>query len=134
MNIENNDSMVASLLRMFKNIYYACRRVIIIALHGNSRAVDSIIYIRNGEIKLSGTVYGSVGYDYKIVYPEDAFFVTEKFRYTSPELMKEGMCGGDEAIVEYTLEPRKRGLFRVYEELYFRGKLENRVLHHYWAV
>ena len=45
MNIENNDSMVASLLRMFKNIYYACRRVIIIALHGNSRAVDSIIYI-----------------------------------------------------------------------------------------
>lgn len=134
MNIENNDSMVASLLRMFKNIYYACRRVIIIALHGNSRAVDSIIYIRNGEIKLSGTVYGSVGYDYKIVYPKDAFFVTEKFRYTSPELMKEGMCGGDEAIVEYTLEPRKRGLFRVYEELYFRGKLENRVLHHYWAV
>ena len=134
MNIENNDSMVASLLRMFKNIYYACRRVIIIALHGNSRAVDSIIYIRNGEIKLSGTVYGSVGYDHKIVYPKDAFLVTEKFRYTSPELMKEGVCGGDEAIVEYTLEPRKRGLFRVYEELYFRGKLENRVLHHYWAV
>ena len=48
--------------------------------------------------------------------------------------MKEGMCGGDEAIVEYTLEPRKRGLFRVYEELYFRGKLENRVLRHYLVV
>ena len=134
MNIENNDSMVASLLRMFKNIYYSCRRVIIIALHGNSRAVGSIIYIRNGEIKLSGTVYGSVGYDHKIVYPKDAFLVTEKFKYTSPELMKEGMCGGDEAIVEYTLEPRKRGLFKVREELYFRGKLESRVLHHYLVV
>lgn len=134
MNIENNDSMVASLLRMFKNIYYSCRRFIIIALHGNNRAVDAIIDIRNGEIKLSGTIYASVGYDYKIVYPKDAFLVTEKFKYTSPELMKEGMCGGDEAIVEYTLEPRKRGLFKVREELYFRGNLENRVLHHYWVV
>jgi hypothetical protein len=48
--------------------------------------------------------------------------------------MKEGMCGGDEAIVEYTLEPRKRGLFRVYEELYFRRNLEKRVFHRYWVV
>ncbi len=134
MNHIDNDSMTARLLYMFKNIYYACRRVIIIALHSNSRAVDSIIYIRNGEIKLSGTVYGSVGYDYKIVYPEDAFFVTEKFRYTSPELMKEGVCGGDEAIVEYTLKPRKRGLFKVREDLYFRGNLEKRVFHRYWVV
>lgn len=90
-----------------------------------------IISLNNGKIKFKGKYWGSVGYDYRIDYPKKAFHVTEKFTYLHPQLMGNGMCGGDEATVEYTLKPLKSGLYRITEETLFRGEIEKHHIHYY---
>ena len=92
---------------------------------------ENIISLENGEIKLIGKIHASVGWEYDIVYPRDAFGVYQKVIYHHPEMMRARMCGGDEASVEYILKPLKYGLFCITEEVHFRGALEKKHIHYY---
>lgn len=92
---------------------------------------ENIISLRNGEIKFVGKIHGSVGWEYKIIYPHESFSAYRNITYCHPEMMKAGMCGGDEATVEYTLKPLKTGLFCITEEIHFRGNLEECHIHYF---
>ena len=92
---------------------------------------ENIINLRNGEIKFVGKIHGSVGWEYEIIYPYESFIVNRDITYCHPEMMKAGMCGGDEATVEYTLKPLKTGLFCITEEIHFRGNLEECHIHYF---
>lgn len=92
---------------------------------------ENIISLRSGEIKFTGKIYKSVGWEYDIIYPEDSFKINRNITYCHPEMMKAGMNGGDEATVEYTLKPLKTGLFCITEEIQFRGNLEECIKHYF---
>lgn len=92
---------------------------------------ENIISLRSGEIKFIGTIHGSVGWEYEVFYPHESFLVNSDITYCHPEMMKAGMCGGDEAKVEYTLKPLKTGLFCITEEIRFRGNLIEQHIHYY---
>lgn len=94
---------------------------------------ENIISLLNGEIKFVGKIYGSVGWEYKLFYPQWAFNVNQKTTYCHPEMMDAGMCGGDEAVVEYTLKPLQSGLFEIREDILFRGNLTESYIHFYWV-
>lgn len=92
---------------------------------------ESIISFSNGEIKFVGRIHGSVGREYEIIYPQESFRVYRNITYCHPEMMKAGMCGADEATIEYKLKPLKTGLFCITEEIHFRGNLEERYIHYF---
>lgn len=92
---------------------------------------ENIISLQRGEIKFVGKVHGSVGWEYELIYPQWAFSANRNITYHHPEMMKAGMCGGDEATVEYTLKPLKTGLFCITEEIHFRGNLEECHIHYF---
>ena len=93
--------------------------------------VDPILELRTDSVKLSGRVYGSVGEDYKVRFPQDGFRAEIKMTYLHPDQMAQMMCGADEATCEYTLYPLRTGLLWAVEEFSFRGKLQRRITHHY---
>lgn len=92
---------------------------------------ESIISLRNGEIKFVGKIHGSVGWEYDVIYPQDAFNVNRNVTYCHPEMIEAGMCGGDEASVEYILKPLIPGLYCITEEIHFRGELEKSYIHYF---
>lgn len=92
---------------------------------------ENIISLQKGEIKFVGRIHGSVGWEYKLIYLPWAFSANQNITYHHPEMMKAGMCGGDDATVEYTLKPNQPGLFEIREHILFRGKLEESYIHFY---
>ena len=92
---------------------------------------DPIINRACEKIVLRGKEHLSVGYEYNLTYSSNAFRSKRKIRYLYPEKMQAEMCGGDEAVVEYSLYPLECGLFNVLENIYFRGKLECRYIHYF---
>lgn len=92
---------------------------------------DPIINRNCEKIILRGKEHLSVGYEYELVYSPKAFRSKRKIMYLYPEKMQEGMCGGDEAVVEYSLYPLKCGLFNVLENVYIRGELQCRYIHYF---
>lgn len=90
---------------------------------------EDIIPFESGKIEFTGTIYGSVGWQYNIIYPKEAFKVNKTYKYLHE--MEEELPGADEALVKYILEPQKKGLFRITEEVHFRGILEESVTHYY---
>ena len=46
-------------------------------------------------------------------------------------MIEAGMCGGDEASVEYILKPLIPGLYCITEEIHFRGELEKSYIHYF---
>lgn len=94
---------------------------------------DPIIECETDQIVLRGNTQVSDGRFYEVLYPKDAFDVSLSTTYLHPEMMKAHKCGGDEAVLEYTLYPRCRGLFCVSEIIRFRGHIEQEYVHHYWV-
>ncbi len=92
---------------------------------------ENIISLQRGEIKFVGKIHGSVGWEYELIYPQWAFNANRNITYHHPEMMEAGMCGGDDAVVEYTLKPRQSGLFEITEHILFRGNLEESYIHFY---
>ena len=92
---------------------------------------EELIRLKTGKIVLSGRVHGSVGINYTVKYPQDAFDVEMTISYHHPDKMEQGMCGGDDAIRQYTLIPKKRGRFTVIEEESFRGTVEKTTIHNF---
>lgn len=77
---------------------------------------EEIIPFESGRIEFTGTVYGSVGLEYNIIFSKEAFKVNKTYKYLYPKDMEAGLDGADEALVKYILEPQKKGLFRITEE------------------
>lgn len=90
---------------------------------------EKIIDFRDGEIKFVGKIHNSVGWEYKILYPQDSFRVYKNIVYCHSGI--NNMQGGDEATVEYTLKPIKTGLFCITEKTYFRGNLDECDIHYF---
>lgn len=64
---------------------------------------ESVCYI--------GEICPSVGADFRIECDTTAFKIIEKIEYDNPEAMAQGMPGGDQAQVTYTLYPKRKGIF-----------------------
>ena len=92
---------------------------------------ENIIKLGNEEIKFVGKIHSSVGWEYDISYPEEAFSMNQHITYHHPEMMEARMCGGDEATIEYTLKPLKTGLFCIGEKTHFRGNLKEWNIHYF---
>ncbi len=82
----------------------------------------------------SGQHWGSVGYEYRLVFAADEFAMEHRLDYKHPEMMTPELCGGDEATLTYYLTPLKRGTFVVLEQSLFRGNLQKEVCHRYTVI
>lgn len=91
-----------------------------------SQHYDAVVALGNS-ISYSGIVHGSVGIDYKLIYPTDAFSEKVFYTYTHPE--KAEMPGGDERSVVYSLQAIRKGTFVIEEMSLFRGEIKNNVNH-----
>ena len=87
-----------------------------------------------GRIVFSGKHWGSVGYEYKLVYEDDAFAMRRRLVYKHPEMVEAELPGGDEATLTYDLTPLERGTFVIREQSFFRGDLEEEICHRYTVI
>lgn len=76
-----------------------------------------------------GGIYPSVGTDFRIECDTTAFKIAKNVEYYNPEAMSQGMPGGDQAQVVYTLYPQRKGIFIVHEVINFRGEETGRIKH-----
>lgn len=73
----------------------------------------------------SHSIYGSVGYTYRVEYDKDAFELVSTIVYDSPADMEAGMDGADSAIKTVKFTSLKKGVYiiKVFNE--FRGDVES---------
>lgn len=95
---------------------------------------EHTVRLGKGRIAFSGKHWSSVGYEYRLVYAEDAFAMERRLDYKHPEMVKAGLCGGDEATLTYDLTPLKRGTFVIREQRFFRGDLQQEICHRYTVI
>ncbi len=84
---------------------------------------------RHDTYAISGKVHASVGTMFHLEYDETAFDRQREMKYLHPKNMEKGMVGADAVNMTYTLSPRKKGKYVVYEVHSFRGKEQKRVKH-----
>ena len=80
---------------------------------------DSIVF--------TGLEHNSVGLVYEIEYDVDKFDVTKDFEYKNPKNKR--MRGGDKGTATYTLRPKAKGKYTLYEVETFKGKEQKRIEH-----
>lgn len=80
-------------------------------------------------VSYSGEIYPSVGNNFRIECDTTAFKIDKQVKYYNPEAVSQGMPGGDEASVIYTLYPKRTGIFIIHEVSDFRGEETKRVKH-----
>lgn len=106
----------------------ASSRVVVLN-HQQKDKTRTTISLRSDSIQFSGRSHHSVGIDFQVECDTAAFAMETKVKYTYPESMEQGLCGGDDATATYTLRPRKRGTHVVYTVVNFRGDEESRTKH-----
>ena len=106
----------------------ASSRVVVLNHHQKEKS-QTTISLRSDSIQFSGRSHHSVGIDFQVECDTAAFAMESKVKYTYPESMEQGLCGGDDATTTYTLRPKKRGTHVVYTVVNFRGDEESRTKH-----
>ena len=98
------------------------------AIHSEAQS-DYDYSVKIGDtIRFEGRVHASVGFNYKLDFDTDAFDSEEEFRYSYPKKMAERLCGGDDAVRRFYLVPKKKGVFVIKEQIYFRGHLDENIV------
>ncbi len=91
-----------------------------------NRKVNKFVVPLGETLSFDGWTYGSVGYQYYIEVPEEAFSIEHSFKYLNPE--KVHVCeGADRAFKTYILSPKRKGVFEIYEVKKFRGEIRERI-------
>lgn len=81
---------------------------------------DSIYIIKLGDVmQYSHSIYPSVGFDYSMVYDENAFKLSYDIKYDDG--YDPNNDGGDSANKTYTLKSLKKGFFKVKVIHLYRG-------------
>lgn len=88
-----------------------------------------VIKLNGGHLTFKGTVYGSVGIEYRIEYDKTAFRMEYNYKYVHSEKERRTLCGADDSTVTYELTPLKRGIFVIFELEGFRGQETARQKH-----
>lgn len=91
--------------------------------------VKEKISLNSGCLILFGRYCGSVGITYNVECDSTSFVIRRDIKYETPEAVKAGMCGSDDSTITYTLIPKKRGVFEIFEVFGFRGSETKRVTH-----
>ncbi len=72
----------------------------------------------------SHPIYLSVGNDYEVEYDNEAFVKDEVVKYDHPEMIENGACGADSAVMTTIFRALKDGKFTIKIIHKFRGEVE----------
>lgn len=85
---------------------------------------DSFFVMRGKELQYSAKVHTSVGIEYKVEYDLKAFKLETKKIYDKPEEVRNGLAGGDSAVMKCVFIPLKSGKYTIKIIHKFRGEIE----------